>query len=143
MLKVMFLCTGNSCRSQMAEGFARHYGKDIIEPYSAGLLASRVHPRAIEVMREIGIDISGQSSKEIDPEILNKMDVIITLCANAEASCPMTPPHIKKIHWPIDDPVGVIGTEEVIMDAFRRARDEIKMRVLKFIEEVKDAQKAS
>jgi len=143
MLKVMFLCTGNSCRSQMAEGFARHYGKDIIEPYSAGLLASRVHPRAIEVMREIGIDISGQSSKEIDPEILNKMDVIITLCANAEASCPMTPPHIKRIHWPIDDPVGVIGTEEVIMDAFRRARDEIKMRVLKFIEEVKDAQKAS
>jgi Protein-tyrosine-phosphatase len=109
MLKVMFLCTGNSCRSQMAEGFAREYGKGIIEPFSAGLMASRVHPRAIEVMKEIGIDISGQSSKEIDPELLNQMDVVITLCGHAEASCPMTPPHIKRLHWPIDDPVGTVA----------------------------------
>jgi len=137
MLKVMFLCTGNSCRSQMAEGFAREYGKGIIEPFSAGLLASRVHPRAIEVMKEIGIDISGQSSKEIDPELLNQMDVIITLCGHAEASCPMTPPHIKRLHWPIDDPVGTVGTEEEIMNAFRKARDEIKEKVLKFIDEIR------
>jgi arsenate reductase len=143
MLKVMFLCTGNSCRSQMAEGFAREYGKGIIEPFSAGLLASRVHPRAIEVMKEIGIDISGQSSKEIDPELLNQMDVVITLCGHAEASCPMTPPHIKRLHWPIDDPVGTVGTEEEIMNAFRKARDEIKKRILKFIEEVRHAQKIS
>jgi len=137
MLKVMFLCTGNSCRSQMAEGFAREYGKDIVEPYSAGLMASRVHPRAIEVMKEIGIDISGQSSKEIDPELLNQMDVVITLCGHAEASCPMTPPHIKRLHWPIDDPVGTVGTEEEIMNAFRKARDEIKEKVLKFIDEIR------
>jgi len=143
MLKVMFLCTGNSCRSQMAEGFAREYGKGIIEPFSAGLMASRVHPRAIEVMKEIGIDISGQSSKEIDPELLNQMDVVITLCGHAEASCPMTPPHIKRLHWPIDDPVGTVGTEEEIMNAFRKARDEIKKRILKFIEEVRHAQKIS
>jgi arsenate reductase len=141
MLKVMFLCTGNSCRSQMAEGFARHYGRGLIEPYSAGLLASRVHPRAIQVMKEVGIDISGQSSKEMDPDFLNQMDVVITLCGHAEATCPVTPPHIKRLHWPIDDPVSATGTEEEIMNAFRKARDEIKERILKFIEEAKDAQK--
>jgi len=143
MLKVMFLCTGNSCRSQMAEGFARELGKGIIEPYSAGLMASRVHPRAIEVMKEVGIDISEQSSKEIDPDLLKQMDVVITLCGHAEVSCPVTPPHIKRLHWPIDDPVGTVGTEEEIMNEFRRVRDEIKERIVKLVEEVKDAQKIS
>lgn len=126
MLKVMFLCTGNSCRSQMAEGFARELGKGLIDPYSAGLMATRVHPKAIAVMKELGIDISNQKSKEIDSELLQKMDVIITLCGNAEASCPLTPPEIKRMHWPVDDPVGTIGSEEEIIRAFRRARDEIK-----------------
>lgn len=143
MLKVMFLCTGNSCRSQMAEGFARELGRGIIDPYSAGLIASRVHPRAIAVMKEIGIDISHQQSKEIDRDLLNQMDVVITLCGHAEASCPVTPPHIRRLHWPIDDPVGTIGTEEEILRAFRKARDEIRERIIKFIEEVKDAQKIS
>jgi arsenate reductase len=143
MLKVMFLCTGNSCRSQMAEGFAREIGKGIIEPYSAGLIAAGVNKRAIAVMKEIGVDISKQKSEEIDEELLGNMDIIITLCGHAEASCPMTPPHIKRLHWPIDDPVGTVGTEEEIMNAFRKARDEIKERILKFIEEVKDAQKIS
>lgn len=143
MLKVMFLCTGNSCRSQMAEGFARELGRGIIDPYSAGLMASRVHPRAIAVMKEIGIDISHQQSKEIDRDLLNQMDVVITLCGHAEASCPVTPPHIRRLHWPIDDPVGTIGTEEEILRAFRKARDEIRERIIKFIEEVKDAQKIS
>lgn len=144
MLKIMFLCTGNSCRSQMAEGFARALGKGILEPYSAGLMATRVHPRAIAVMKELGIDISGQESKEIDIDLLNQMmDVIITLCGHAESSCPMTPPHIKRLHWPIDDPVGTIGTEEEIMREFRRARDEIKKRIIKFIEEVRNVQKIS
>jgi len=143
MLKVMFLCTGNSCRSQMAEGFAREIGKGIIEPYSAGLIAAGVNKRAIAVMKEIGVDISKQKSEEIDEELLGNMDIIITLCGHAEASCPMTPPHIKRLHWPIDDPVGTVGTEEEIMNAFRKARDEIKERILKFIEEVRDAQKIS
>lgn len=142
MIKIMFLCTGNSCRSQMAEGFARHYGRGFIEPYSAGLLASRVHPRAIKVMMEVGIDISGQTSKEIDTDLLNQMDVIITLCGHAEASCPLTPPHIRRLHWPIDDPVRRTGTEEEIMNAFRRARDEIRDRILKFLEEIKEANNA-
>ncbi len=136
-LEVMFLCTANSCRSQMAEGFARHYVSELLEVYSAGLLATRVHPRAIAVMKEIGIDISGQSSKEMDEKLLRKMDVIITLCDNAEESCPWTPPEIKRIHWPIKDPVGTIGSEEEIMQEFRRARDEIKKNIKDFISGIK------
>ena len=137
MLKVMFLCTGNSCRSQMAEGFARELGKGLIEPYSAGLIAAGVHPRASAVMREMGIDISGQKSKTIDEELLGKMDIIITLCSNAEESCPRTPPEIMRLHWPIKDPVGTIGKEERIMTEFRRARDEIREKMLWFVEKIK------
>ncbi len=136
MLKVMFLCTANSCRSQMAEGWARELGKAVIEPYSAGLMAAGIHPRAAAVMREAGIDISGQKSKEIDPDLLMKMDVIITLCGHAEETCPWTPPQIKRLHWPIEDPVGARGTEEQVMKEFRRARDEIRDRIREFISKV-------
>lgn len=136
MKKIMFLCTANSCRSQMAEGLAREFGKDLIQPYSAGLFPSHVHPRAMEVMKEIGIDISNQKSKTIDEELLKKMNIIITLCGHAEASCPMTPPEIKRIHWPIEDPVGAIETEEEIMDAFRKARDEIKTKIQSLVKEL-------
>jgi arsenate reductase len=137
MMKVMFLCTGNACRSQMAEGFAREFGKGIIEPFSAGLIAAGLHPRASAVMKEIGIDIALQKSKTIDEKLLKTMDVVITLCGNAEHSCPWTPPEIKRIHWPINDPVGTVGSEEKIMKAFRRARDEIRARVEQFISGVK------
>lgn len=133
MLKVMFLCTGNSCRSQMAEGFARELGRGLLEPYSAGLMAAGVHPRAIAVMKEAGIDISHQKSKEIDTDLLGKMDIVITLCGHAEESCPYTPPAIKRLHWPIEDPVGTVGTEEEIMRRFRRARDEIREKITEFI----------
>lgn len=144
MLKIMFLCTGNSCRSQMAEGFARKLGKGLLEPYSAGVMpAGFVSPYAIRVMREEGIDISDQWSKDIDEKLLNTMDIIITLCGHAESSCPVTPPHIKRLHWPVDDPMSVSGTEEEILHAYRKARDEIKERLLKFLEEVRDAQKIS
>lgn len=143
MLKVMFLCTGNSCRSQMAEGFARELGRGLIEAHSAGLMPSQVNPKAIRVLKEIGIDISGQESKGIDPELLGQMDIVITLCGNAEASCPMTPPHIKRYHWPIDDPVSATGTEEDVLREFRRARDEIRGKILQFLGEVKDVQKGA
>lgn len=136
MLKVMFLCTGNSCRSQMAEGFARALGKGLIEAYSAGLMAAGVHPRAIAVMKEIGIDISRQRSKEIDADLLRTVDIVITLCGNAEESCPWTPQAIKRLHWPIQDPVGTMGTEEEIMTEFRRARDEIKDKIEDFIRDL-------
>jgi arsenate reductase len=136
MKKLMFLCTANSCRSQMAEGLAREFGKGMIEVYSAGLFAAGVHRRAIAVMKEIGIDISKQKSKEINEDLLKQMDIIVTLCGNAEDSCPWTPPHIKRTHWPIQDPVGTVGTEEEIMKEFRRARDEIKEKVQKLIKEI-------
>jgi len=134
MIKIMFLCTGNSCRSQMAEGFAREFGKGLIAPHSAGLIAAGVNPRAIAVMKEAGIDISRQKSEEINEDLLRTMDIVITLCGNAEESCPYTPPEIKRIHWPIKDPVGTIGTEEEIMKEFRRARDEIRNRVEELID---------
>ncbi len=129
----MFLCTGNACRSQMAEGLARELGKGLIYPFSAGLIAAGVHPRAKAVMKEIGIDISRQKSKKIDEKNLMDMDIIITLCGNAEKSCPLTPSRIKRIHWPIEDPIKAIGTEEEIMNDFRRARDEIRTKIEEFI----------
>jgi len=138
MLKVMFLCTANSCRSQMAEGLARELGRGLVEPYSAGVMAAGVHPRAVAVMKQIGIDISKQRSKEIDEGLLRKMDVVITLCANAEETCPRTPPEVRRVHWPIRDPVGSVGTEEEVMNKFRRARDEIRERIAGFIEEIRN-----
>jgi arsenate reductase len=117
----------------MAEGFARHLGKGLFEVYSAGLMAAGVHPRAITVMREAGIDISRQRSKEIDPDLLMTMDLVITLCDNAAEACPRTPPSIKRLHWPVDDPVGTVGTEEKIMKEFRRARDEIRDKIDGFV----------
>jgi len=133
-LKVMFLCTGNSCRSQMAEGFARELGKGLVEPHSAGLMAAGVNPRAVAVMSEAGVDISGQRSREIDAALLRSMDIVITLCDNAAEACPWTPPALKLLHWPIKDPVGTIGTEEKIMGEFRRARDEIRQKIQGFID---------
>lgn len=136
MKKIMFLCTANSCRSQMAEGFAKEFGKGLIEVHSAGLMAAGVHNRAIAVMKEIGLDISNQKSKVIEEGLLKQMDIIVTLCGYAEELCPYTPPEIKRIHWPIKDPVGTIGAEQEIMNEFRHARDEIKEKVQKLIKEV-------
>jgi arsenate reductase len=138
MKKVMFLCTANSCRSQIAEGFAREFGKGLLEAYSAGLMAAGVHKRAIAVMKEIGMDISNQKSKVIDEDLLKQMDIVVTLCGYAEDLCPRTPPEIKRIYWPIKDPVGMIGTEEEIMSEFRRARDEIKEKVQKLVKEMQN-----
>ena len=136
MKKVIFLCTANSCRSQMAEGFAKEFGRGLIEVHSAGFIATGVHRRAIEAMKEDGIDISDQESKVIDEGMLKHMDIIITLCEHAEGSCPRTPSRIKRIHWPIRDPVGTAGTEKEIMNEFRRARDEIKEKVQELIKEI-------
>ena len=121
----------------MAEGFARKFGKDLVEPYSAGLIAAGVNPRAIAVMKESGTDISGQKSEEINEALLKTMDIVITLCSNAEESCPYTPPEIKRMHWPIKDPVGTIGTEDEIMKEFRRTRDEIEKKILGLINSLK------
>lgn len=122
----------------MAEWFAKNYGERLLEVYSAGLMNAGVHKRAIEVMKEVGIDISNQKSKSIDENLLKEMDIIVTLCGNAEETCPWTPPHIKRIHWPIEDPVGTTGTEEEIMNEFRRARDEIKEKVQELVKEIQE-----
>ncbi len=135
MIKVIFLCTGNSCRSQMAEGFARDFAKGFIEAYSAGLNPSGLNERAVKVMREIGIDISNQKSKSINDDLLRTMDVVITLCDNAAESCPWIPPGIKRIHWSLKDPAKAEGTEEEILKEFRRVRDEIKDKILAFLRE--------
>ncbi len=135
MIRVMFLCTGNSCRSQMAEGYARALGKGLIDAHSAGLSPTDVNGRAVAVMAEDDIDISDQESKEIDTDFLLSMDVIITLCGNAEASCPMTPPDIRRIHWPIEDPAAATGSEEEIMQAFRKTRDEIRARISDLVQQ--------
>jgi arsenate reductase len=124
----------------MAEGFAREFGKGLIEVHSAGLMAAGVHRRAIAVTKELGIDISKQKSKEIDENLLKKMDIVITLCAHAEEYCPRTPSGIKRIHWPVEDPVGAIGTEEMIMKEFRRARDEIKEKVQWLIKDIAESE---
>ncbi|MFV1952123.1 MAG: arsenate reductase (thioredoxin) [Nitrospinota bacterium] len=129
MKKILFLCTGNSCRSQMAEGFARHPGKELLEVRSAGLKPAGVNPRAIQVMKEVQIDISDQTSDKLNKERIKDIDMIITLCGDAEENCPVTPPHIKRIHWPLKDPARAKGTDEEIIKQFRAVRDEIKKRV--------------
>ncbi len=134
--KIMFLCTANSCRSQMAEGFAKEFAKGMIEVHSAGIMAAGVHKRAVAVMKEVGIDISNQQSKVIDTGLLRSMDLVVTLCGLAEEYCSQTPPDIRRIHWPIKDPVGTVGTEEYVVKDFRRARDEIKQKVEGLIKDI-------
>ena len=132
---IMFLCTGNSCRSQMADGLAKELGDDKVEIYSAGLEAHGLNPRAVQVMAEIGIDISTNTSDEIDQTLLNQMDYAITLCGDAEERCPLTPPKVRKFHFPFPDPAKATGTEEEIMDQFRSVRDSIAKRLKEFLAE--------
>lgn len=132
---IYFLCTGNSCRSQMAEGWARHLGKDRIEVYSAGIETHGLNPRAVAAMKDAGVDISHHISDLIDPEILNKADYVITLCGDANDKCPITPPHIKRLHWGFEDPAKATGSEEEIAAKFHQVRDAIKDRIAKFLEE--------
>jgi arsenate reductase len=133
IVKVMFVCTGNSCRSQMAEGFARELGKGRLEAFSAGTMAAGVNARAVAVMQEAGIDISQQTSKEVDERLLRSMDIVITLCDNAREACPWVPARVEQQHWPVKDPVGTKGSEDRIMKEFRRARDEIRDKIEQFL----------
>ena len=132
-----FLCTGNSCRSQIAEGFGKKYLGTEYEVYSAGIEAHGLNPNAVKVMKEVDIDISKQTSDIIDPDILNKADYVITLCGDANDKCPMTPSHITRWHWGFDDPAKAGGTEEEKWAVFQRVRDEIGQRIKKFAEEGK------
>jgi arsenate reductase (thioredoxin) len=135
---VYFLCTGNSCRSQIADGFLNALGIDKYEVKSAGLEAHGLNPRAVQVMKEAGVDISKNTSNVIDPEILNIAAYVITLCGHADEHCPViSNKNVTKWHWVFDDPAKATGTEEEIMAQFRSVRDSIKSRIEQFVKEGK------
>jgi len=135
---VYFLCTGNSCRSQMADGFLNALGGHLYEVKSAGLEAHGLNPRAVQAMAEAGVDISSNESNVIDPEILNRAAYVITLCGHADEHCPViSNPNVIKWHWGFDDPAKAAGTEDEVLVQFRKVRDAIKARVERFVQEGK------
>ena len=129
MANILYLCTGNSCRSQIAEGWTRQLGGDQVEVQSAGIEAHGKNPRAIEIMQDAGIDISGQESTIVSEEMLQRADVVVTVCGHADEQCPLLPPGVKKVHWPLTDPAKATGSEREVMNEFRATRIEIEERV--------------
>ena len=132
--RVLILCTGNSARSQMAEGLLRHFGGDRFEAFSAGVSPTQVKPEAITAMRDIGIDISDHYSKSVDEFSGQQFDYVITVCDNANEQCPVFPGNTERIHWSFDDPAEVDGDEETRLAVFRRVRDDILERLRGFVE---------
>jgi arsenate reductase len=130
--RVLILCTGNSARSQIAEGLLRHFYGDSFQVYSAGIEPSFVRPQAIRIMNEIGIDISTQRSKSIDEFLTQEFDYVITVCDNANERCPIFPGAPNRIHWSVEDPAAVAGDEETQLAAFRAARKELQRRLEEF-----------
>ena len=138
MLKVLFLCTGNSCRSQMAEGWARHLKGDVIEPYSAGIAPRPLDPRAVEVMAEAGVDIAAQRAKHVDELGHVEFDFVVTVCGHAHEHCPVFPGSTRVVHVGFDDPPQLAAgakTEDEALAHYRRVRDEIRA----FVERLPDA----
>ena len=131
--RVLVLCTGNSARSQMGEGLFRREGGESYEVFSAGTKPSHVRPEAIAVMREIGIDISGHRSKSVDEFAGQSFDYVVTVCDNARDNCPIFPGAGERIHWSLEDPAAVQGSEGERLAAFRRIRDQIQEHVKKFL----------
>ncbi len=124
---VLILCTGNSCRSHLAEGFLRAAAGDLLEVHSAGSKpAGYVHPMAIRVMQEVGIDISRHESKHLNQFLDKKVETVITVCGNADQACPMFPGQVNRYHWGFADPAHATGTEAEILAVFRQVRDEIR-----------------
>lgn len=131
--RVLILCTGNSARSQMAEGLLRHYGDDKFEVESAGVISSFVRPLAIEAMREIGIDISSHRSKSFEEFSDQNFDYVITVCDNAKETCPVFSADAERIHWSFDDPAAATGSKANQLSVFRRVRDEIQQKLSGFL----------
>ena len=134
-MKILFLCTGNSCRSQMAEGFLRHLAGDRVQVRSAGIEAHGRNPRAISVMDEIGVDIYGQESTRVTDSMIREADLVVTVCGDADEHCPVLPPGTRRLHWPLRDPARAEGDEAVIMRQFREVRDEVRARVEALVRE--------
>jgi len=135
MKKILVLCTGNSCRSQIAEGYLKYFAKDKAEVYSAGIEVHGVNPRAIETMKEDGIDISHHTSNSIDEYRNINFDFVITVCDNAKERCPFFPTNAKKFHQNFSDPAKAAGTQEEIKEQFRQIRQQIKDYCKKFVAE--------
>jgi arsenate reductase len=133
--KILVLCTGNSCRSQIAEGYLRHYSQNRAEIYSAGIKTHGVNSKAITVMKEDGIDISKHTSNNIEEYASIDFDFVITVCDNAKENCPFFPSKAKMSHHNFPDPAKAIGTEKEILDQFREVRDKIKQYSKSFIAE--------
>jgi len=133
MKKVLVLCTGNSCRSQLAEGFLRHFAPNNVQIYSAGIETHGVNPKAVTVMAETGIDISAHTSNNVNEYAAIDFDYVITVCDNAKESCPYFPTKAQKFHYNFPDPAKANGTEEEIMDQFRNVRDMIKTYSFDFV----------
>jgi arsenate reductase (thioredoxin) len=134
--RVLFLCTGNSARSQMAEGLLRHFAGDHFEAYSAGLDPKPANPYAIQAMHEIGLDISSHTSKDV-MDYLGRvhMSFVITVCSDAEARCPIFPFSTQRLAWPYEDPAAFVGTEEETLAKFREVRDQISARLQLWLNE--------
>ena len=128
-MKILFLCTGNACRSQMAEGWARALANPAAVIQSAGIKAHGLNPRAVQVMLEAGIDISAQTSKVINARDFEALDLVVTVCGHADEHCPIVPARVKKIHWPLPDPAAAEGLAADIENVFRDSRDDIRDRV--------------
>ncbi len=133
-MNILFLCTGNSCRSQIAEGWARRLGGGAFDVQSAGIEAHGKNPRAIAVMAEAGVDISGQESTRLTDDMLAGADYLVTVCGHADEHCPVLPAGMRKEHWPLPDPAKATGTEDEIMTVFRDSRDDIRQRVADLLE---------
>jgi arsenate reductase len=129
---VLFLCTGNSARSQMAEGYLRHVAGERLEVLSAGISPKGIHPVAIQVMKEVGIDIGGQRSKDVQEFGGVPIQVVITVCSRAKEQCPIFPAAVKRIHWDLEDPAAALGTDEEKLTAFRIVRDKLFAHVNSF-----------
>ena len=138
---ILFLCTGNSCRSQMAEGWAKWYGRAIFEIQSAGIEAHGKNPHAIAVMKESGVDISNQESTRVTKDMLDQADLVITVCGHADEHCPVLPATTRKEHWPLKDPAKARGSEEELMGQFRTSRDEIEVRVKALLQRLETTEK--
>jgi arsenate reductase len=136
MKRILVLCTGNSCRSQIAEGYLRHFGGDSVEVYSAGVETHGVNPRAIETMKEDGIDISGHTSNNLQEYLHIPFDIIFTVCDHANEVCPVFPGNATRIHHNFPDPAKATGTEEEIKTAFRNVRDQIREFYRTFIQKI-------
>jgi arsenate reductase len=132
--RILVICTGNSARSQMAEGILRYEGGNRFEVFSAGTHPSYVRPEAIAVMNEIGIDISQHRSKSVDDFIAQPLDFVVTVCNSAKETCPVFPGDANRLHWPFDDPAAIQSDEAARLAAFRQIRDQIRERIMIFLD---------